>query len=280
MNARVEAALRRHRTISIGALIVLTVLAWAWLFSGAGMGMNPPISLAPATPAPMAMPDMPGMDMSNMAGMPMDTALPWTLTRFALAVTMWWVMMVAMMLPSAAPTILLYARVATMGGAKGRPATASFLAGYLLVWGIYSLAAATLQMGLERVALLAPMEMVLQSRWLAGGLLVIAGLYQVSPLKAACLRHCRNPAQFLSRHYRPGAAGALRMGLIHGSYCVGCCWLLMALLFVGGIMNLAWIALLALAVALEKLLPYGRAIGILAGLACMLWGGAMLAGTV
>ncbi|HEY1125594.1 MAG TPA: DUF2182 domain-containing protein [Sphingobium sp.] len=278
MNARVEAALRRHRAISIGALIVLTALAWTWLFSGAGMDMNPQASLAP--PAPKPMPDMPGMDMSHMAGMTMDMALPWTIGRFALTFAMWWVMMIAMMLPSAAPTILLYARVATLGGAKGRPATASFLAGYLLAWGLYSLAAATLQMGLERVALLAPMEMVVLNRWLAGGLLIAAGLYQVSPLKNICLRHCRNPAQFLSRHHRPGAAGALRMGLIHGSYCVGCCWLLMALLFVGGIMNLAWIALLTLAVAMEKLLPYGRTIGFLAGIACILWGGAMLAGAI
>lgn len=271
MSLTVEAALRRHRAISIGALIVLILLAWAWLLSGAGMNMDRLASLAPASPDPMVMPDMPGMAMPGM-----DMAMPWTVARFALTFAMWWVMMIAMMLPSAAPTILLYARVATMGGATGRPFTASFLAGYLLVWGLYSLAAAALQMGLDRAALLAPREMVLQGRWLAGGLLIAAGLYQVSPLKTVCLRHCRNPAQFLSRHYRRGAAGALRVGLIHGSYCVGCCWLLMALLFVGGIMNLAWIALLTLAVALEKLLPYGRIVGIAAGAACVLWGGAML----
>jgi predicted metal-binding membrane protein len=131
-------------------------------------------------------------------------------------------------------------------------------------------------MGLEKIALLAPMEMALQSRRLSGAVLIAAGLYQIGPLKDVCLRHCRNPAQFLSRQYRPGPAGALRMGLVHGSYCVGCCWLLMALLFVGGIMNLAWIALLTLAVALEKLLPYGRVIGIAAGALCILWGGVLL----
>jgi predicted metal-binding membrane protein len=273
MTAPIEAALRRHRAVSIAALAVLTLLAWAWLFSGAGMGMTPPVSLAPLISTPMAMQDM---DMSHMAGMPMDVAVPWTPARFGLTFAMWWVMMVAMMLPSAAPTILLYGRVATLGGATGQPATGSFLSGYLLVWGVYSLIAATSQMGLEKAALLAPMDMVSQSPKLSGAILVAAGLYQVSPLKTVCLRHCRNPAQFLSRHYRRGAAGALRMGAIHGSYCVGCCWLLMALLFVGGIMNLAWIALLTLAVALEKLLPYGRAIGIVAGLACMAWGGALL----
>lgn len=273
MNAAVEAALRRHRAISLGALILLTLLAWAWLLAGAGMGMDPLASLTPAKPAPMPMPDMPGMDMSGMA---MDMAKPWTAGRFALTFAMWWVMMVAMMLPSAAPAVLLYARVASLGGTDGRPASGSFLAGYLLVWGAYSLIAATLQMGLEKAALLAPAAMVSQNRWLTGGILVAAGLYQIGPLKNVCLRHCRNPAQFLSRHHHPGAAGAVRMGLIHGSYCVGCCWLLMALLFVGGIMNLAWIALLTLAVALEKLLPHGRLIGIAAGLACILWGGTLL----
>jgi predicted metal-binding membrane protein len=281
MNAAVEAALRRHRAVSIGALALLTLLAWTWLLAGAGMGMDPLVSFAPAAPTPMAMPDMPGMDMSgadmsSMAMPGMDMAMPWTVGRFALSVAMWWVMMVAMMLPSAAPTILLYARAASLGSAPTHPPTGSFLAGYLLAWGGFSLGAAGLQTGLETLALLAPMEMASRSHWLSGGILIAAGLYQVSPLKDVCLRQCRNPAQFLSRHYRPGVKGALRMGLIHGSYCVGCCWLLMTLLFVGGVMNLAWIALLTLIVALEKLLPYGRIIGIAAGLACMAWGGVLL----
>jgi predicted metal-binding membrane protein len=209
--------------------------------------------------------------------MAMDMAIPWTPARFALTFAMWWAMMIAMMLPSAAPTILLYARVAGQSHASARPATGSFLTGYLLVWGLYSVTAAGLQMALEKAAMLAPMEMASRSNWLSGGILIAAGLYQISPLKDVCLRQCRNPAQFLSRHYRPGGRGALRMGLIHGSYCVGCCWLLMALLFVGGIMNLAWIALLTLAVALEKLLPYGRIVGLVAGAACIIWGGAMWA---
>jgi predicted metal-binding membrane protein len=271
MTAAVEAALRRHRAISIAALVLLSLLAWGWLLAGAGMGMTSLVSLAPPPPGSVSMTDMPGMDMSGMA-------MPWTLGRFALTFAMWWIMMVAMMLPSAAPTILLYARAAAHGGAQSRPATESFLAGYLLIWGVFSLIAATLQMGLEKVALLAPMEMASQSVRLSGAILIAAGLYQLSPLKDVCLRHCRNPAQFLSHHYRPGAVGALRMGLVHGSYCVGCCWLLMALLFVGGIMNLVWIALLTLAVALEKLLPYGRVIGIVAGAACILWGGVLLLG--
>ena len=108
--------------------------------------------------------------------------------------------------------------------------------------------------------------------WLAAALLIAAGLYQLSPLKEACLRHCRNPAQFLSRHYRPGPTGAFRLGVYHGAYCVGCCWLLMALLFVGGVMNLAWIALLTLLVAAEKLLPGGRWIALVTGAAFIAWG--------
>ena len=149
MNGVVEAALRRHRAISIAALAILTLLAWAWLFTGAGMGMSPLLSLTPPLPGAISMPEMAGMDMSAMDMSAM--AAPWTLGRFVLTFAMWWVMMVAMMLPSAAPTVLLYARVATMGGAAGRPATASFVAGYLFVWGLFSLVAAGLQMALEKL---------------------------------------------------------------------------------------------------------------------------------
>ncbi len=116
------------------------------------------------------------------------------------------------------------------------------------------------------------------SRWLSGGVLVAAGIYQLTPLKAACLAHCRSPAEFLARHFRPGPRGALRMGLIHGAYCLGCCWAVMLLLFVGGVMNLAWIALLTVLVAAEKLAPGGRVIGIAGGAAMLAWGAALLLG--
>ncbi len=182
---------------------------------------------------------------------------------------MWAAMMVAMMVPSAAPAILLYARVHRHSLGRGTPPTAAFLAGYLACWFGFSMLAATLQIGLGNA-------MVIGGKG-AAGLLMAAGLYQLSPLKDACLTRCRSPAQFITRHYRPGAWGAARLGLLHGAYCVGCCWLLMALLFVGGVMNLAWVALLTLLVAAEKLLPAGRWIARIAGVGFIGWGVALLA---
>ncbi|WP_150291516.1 DUF2182 domain-containing protein [Sphingobium estronivorans] len=267
MRTEVEAVLARHRILSLAALATLILLAWGWLLLGAGMDMAPMASLAPAgLQPPDAMPDP--MPDSTMA-MPMPAASPWTAAQFALTLAMWWVMMVAMMLPSAAPTILLYARAVSHREIETRPATESFLAGYLLVWGLFSLLATIAQGWLSAAAMLAPMAMASSSRWLSAGLLAAAGLYQLSPWKDACLRQCRNPAVFLSRYYRPGRTGALRMGMVHGAWCVGCCWMLMVLLFVGGIMNIAWIALLTLLVALEKLLPWGRFVSLATGLACI-----------
>lgn len=264
----IETVLRRHRAISVGALVLLMALAWGWLLRGAGMDMQPLVSLAP----PAASPD-------QATGMQMDMPrpAPWSTGLFALTASMWWIMMVAMMLPSAAPTVLLYGRVAA-SGATTRPSTAGFLAGYLAVWGLFALLATLLQTLLTRSGLLDPVPMASASGRLSGGILIAAGIYQLSPLKNVCLRHCRNPAQFLSRHYRPGSLGALRMGLLHGAYCLGCCWMLMALLFVGGVMNLAWIAILTLMVAAEKLLPFGRWVAIATGVACLTWGAALLLG--
>lgn len=258
-----EIALRRHRVVARCALAVLVALAWAWLMTGAGTGMNPTASFVLS---PVAESSMSGMSMAS----------PWTAGRFILAFAMWWVMMVAMMLPSAAPTILLYARAA-IGNTALRPATETFLVGYLVVWGLFSLLASVLQAMLEWMHLLAQMEMTLTSRTVSAVLLISAGVYQLSPFKQACLRHCRGPADFISRHFAPGRAGALRMGMVHGAYCVGCCWLLMTLLFAGGIMNLAWIGFLTLLVAAEKLLPFGSYIGKFAGLGCTIWGIVILA---
>jgi predicted metal-binding membrane protein len=260
----VEAALRRQRALTIAALAALTLLAWAWLAAGAGMGMTAQawLPLFPRAPGAGTMGDMPGMAMS-FAG--------WTAGQILLAVAMWWVMMVAMMLPAAAPVVLLYARVA--GAREGsQAASGSFICGYLAVWGAFSLIAAGLQDALQRAGALAPMTMDATARWLFAAILILAGLYQLSPLKEACLGRCRNPAAFLSRHYLPGRWGAFRMGAIHGAFCLGCCWLLMALLFVGGVMNLAWIALLSLLVAAEKLLPGGRRVGQAAGVGFVAWG--------
>ena len=154
--------------------------------------------------------------------------------------------------------------------------TGAFAAGYLLVWLGFAVAAATLHWALERAGLVSAMMMGSQSRWLSGAVLIAAGLYQLSPLKNVCLAHCRAPASFLSRHWRPHALGALRLGAMHGAYCVGCCWMLMALLFVGGVMNLIWIAALAILVLIEKALPPGQWVGRGAGVALIGWGVATL----
>ncbi|WP_066555665.1 DUF2182 domain-containing protein [Croceicoccus bisphenolivorans] len=257
--ALAQVALRHHRTVTIAALGLLTLLAWGWIISGAGMDASMD-AMAPAE-------RMPGMATPDMTAGSTGTA-GW----FALAFSMWWVMMVAMMLPAAAPTILLYARAAGADASGTRPATAAFLAGYLIAWGAFSLLATALQMVAENAGQIGHMTMTSQNRYLSSAVLIGAGLYQLSPWKEACLKHCRSPAHFLSRHFRPGSLGALTMGLRHGAYCVGCCWLLMALLFVGGVMNLAWIAILTLFVAAEKLLPWGRQIALLAGAGFVIWG--------
>jgi predicted metal-binding membrane protein len=176
---------------------------------------------------------------------------------------MWAVMMVAMMLPSASPMVLLYARVVRHAESRGKVKRASasiaaFAGGYLALWTLFSLLAVALQGILERIGALSVL-MSSRSLLLSGALLIAAGLYQLTPLKSACLSHCRAPAVFIAAHWRPGVIGAWRMGLAHGLYCVGCCAVLMLLLFVGGIMNLVWIAGLTLFVALEKLAPFGAA---------------------
>ena len=267
MTRGVGAALRRQRALTVAALVCLVALAWAWLLLGAGMDMAPHAALDLFPHA-----TTPAMEMG--AGMDMDMApAGWGVAEFTLAVSMWWVMMIAMMLPAAAPVILLYDRTAQRSLQSARPATGSFLAGYLAIWALFSLLAAALQWALQRSDLLAPETLGSMARWFSAAVLFAAGLYQLSPYKEACLRHCRNPASFLTRHYRPGRVGAFRLGAIHGSYCVGCCWLLMALLFVGGVMNLAWIALLSVLVAGEKLLPGGRWLAIAAGVAFIAWAG-------
>jgi predicted metal-binding membrane protein len=203
--------------------------------------------------------------MGQMAGMDGMTASPsWPLTA-----AMWAAMMIAMMVPSAAPAILLFGKVHrhTLGPEITPPVTA-ILAGYLACWLGFAALAAALQLALG--------DMMIVGSDAAAALLIVAGLYQLSPLKDACLTRCRSPALFLARHYRPGASGAARLGLLHGAYCVGCCWLLMTLLFVGGVMNLAWVALLTLLVAGEKLLPGGRWIAFIAGIAFIAWGAVLL----
>jgi predicted metal-binding membrane protein len=212
---------------------------------------------------------------TDMADMAMDTPMPWSPFYAALVFVMWWIMMIAMMVPSAAPTILLFAAIRRKQGLADHPSAQAwiFCGGYLVMWAWFSLLAVLVQWALEHAGLL---SMASASAVLGGVVLLAAGLYQLTPLKHACLRYCQSPVLFLSLYWQPGAEGALRMGLRHGAYCLGCCWFLMALLFVGGVMNLAWIAGIALYVAAEKLLPIGRALSRLAGVALCAAGALLL----
>lgn len=218
----------------------------------------------------------PEMDNAGMS-MTMPMAPRWTPAYGMLIAAMWMVMMAAMMLPSASPMILTFDTIGRRRRAGGQraPATVVFVGGYLLIWAGFAAAATGLQYGLDQAALLS-MEMRTTSRILAGAILLAAGLYQMTPLKQACLSRCRSPIGFVMGHWREGAAGALRMGVRHGLYCLGCCWVLMALLFVGGVMSLAWIGALAAYVLIEKTAPAGGWISRFAGLALIAWGGAVL----
>lgn len=215
------------------------------------------------------------LDMTAMAGMDGRLMQParWTPAYALLIFAMWWVMMVAMMLPGAAPTLLLYARINRKDKATeaSRLSTALFAAGYLLVWGGFSASATALQWGLEAVRALSPM-LLLTERWVGAAILIGAGLWQWTPFKAMCLRHCQSPIGFLVTHWRPGQMGALRMGVLHGSFCVGCCWFLMSLLFLGGVMNLYWIVGITLYVLVEKLLVPGHWLARIVGLVLFGWG--------
>jgi predicted metal-binding membrane protein len=220
------------------------------------------------------------LDEMAMGGMTMHPGV-WSPAYWVIMLLMWWVMMVAMMTPSAAPMILLYARATRHAEGRGQlqpgiASTAAFAGGYLLAWLGFSIGATFLMWLLERTGALSVSRMASTGAWLSGGLLIAAGLYQFSPLKNICLRVCRAPAEFLSRHWRPGASGALRMGLEHGAFCVGCCWVLMALLFVGGVMNLLWVAILAILVLAEKLAPAGLWISRISGAVLVAWGVATL----
>jgi predicted metal-binding membrane protein len=260
-----EAVLRRDRVLVVAGLVAVIAMAWIWILLGAGTGMS-------------AMDMAFGSGMSGMTGMMVPAA--WTLGYAGLMFVMWWLMMAAMMLPSAAPILLLFARVNRNQKAGGRPFVPAgiFAAGYLVAWGGFSILATALQWELEQLGLLSPM-MVTTSYWLGGGMLLSAGVWQLTPLKAICLRHCRSPMGFLVGSWRPGRLGAFRMGLEHGSYCLGCCWFLMGLLFFGGVMNLYWIAGLAGFVLLEKTTPMGSWIGRVAGVGFAAWGVLLLATT-
>jgi len=190
--------------------------------------------------------------------------------------------MAAMMLPTAAPTVLLVTALAgnRLANSNLIPAAAMlFASGYLVVWYAFSLAATLLQWGLGEAGLLSE-TMAFGNAFLANAVLIGAGLYQWTPLKDACLRHCRSPTEFLARHWRGGMLGAARTGIRHGLFCLGCCWILMTLLFVGGVMNLAWVAAIALLVLLEKTIPWGGETSRLTGAVFVTWGVVGLLGMV
>jgi len=201
----------------------------------------------------------------SMAAMGMSTDMPWTITDAVYTFVMWAVMMVAMMTPSAAPVVLLFAGMQRRQSGQRLPVILFiFGAGYLLVWSGFSAAAAAAQWALHQAAMLSP-AMEAASPWLAGGILIAAGIYQITPSKRACLTHCQSPLGFLMSHWRNGNAGALRMGIAHGAYCVGCCWALMCVLFVVGVMNLVWVAALSVFVLLEKVGPAGQVVARVGG---------------
>lgn len=244
-----EATLKHDRATVGFALALITLLAWGYTVTLARtMGLSG---------GDMAMPQMHA----------------WGAGTFAFMFAMWAVMMVAMMLPSAAPMILTFAAVQRHRQAQGGAfvPTGVFVSGYLIVWGLFSLLATSAQYGLERAALLSPM-MQATAPWLGAALLVGAGLFQFAPLKDACLAKCRTPMGFIMTEWRDGARGALVMGLRHGAFCAGCCWALMALLFVGGVMNLLWVACLALFVLIEKVVPAGGRLGKAGGIVLVVWG--------
>ena len=240
-----DTLLRRDRAIVGAALLAVTLVAWVYL-----MHLS-------AT--------MPGMDMADMPGMTMPRDHAWGAIDVALLFVMWAVMMVAMMVPAAAPMILTFATVQRRRQEQDRAAvpTAVFLLGYLVVWTAFAAVAALAQWRLHEAALLS--SMATASARLGGGLLVVAGVFQWTSLKQACLAKCRSPLSFIMTEWREGRAGAFVMGMRHGAYCVACCWALMALLFAAGVMNLLWVGGLAVFVLAERILPGGPVISRVAG---------------
>ena len=243
-----ERLLRRDRAVTLSALLAASLLAWAYILSGAGM-------------------DMSSMEMNAMPEMAMPR--PWTPSYFALMLAMWAIMMLAMMLPSAVPMVLLFTTIERRRNhAPPYAATAIFAVAYGVVWSGFSVVVTLLQWMLDRLALLSS-ALATTNGLIAGAILIAAGVYQLTPLKQACLRGCRSPLEFISRHWNSGPFG---IGLRHGIYCVGCCWMMMLLLFVGGIMNLIWVAVIATSILVEKVAPRGPWLGYGVGAALIAWG--------
>ena len=251
-----ERLLRRERAILLAAIAAVFAIACLYTVFGVGMTLSAVEMTAMTGKTPM--------------GMAASLTMPanWSVTYAILVFFMWWVMMIAMMLPSASPTILLYMALLRRRETVEPPTILAtvFLTGYLAVWAAFSALATALQWTLELRGLVSPMMMTLTSGFLAGTVLIAAGIYQFSSIKEVCLDHCRSPMQFLVERRRSGLSGACLMGIEHGAFCLGCCWFLMVVLFAGGIMNLYWIAGLAIFVTFEKLAPAGRQLSRMAGI--------------
>ena len=266
----VESFIQRDKIITIIAIAILVGASFTYTVLGVGMNMSA-IQMTPGLgQSQMSMPNMSAM--KNMAATP----AVWSFNYSVLMFFMWWTMMIAMMLPSASPMILLYtALIRRTKKAKSiiRQVT-SFICGYLLAWAAFSLFAAALQSQLELRDWMSPMMMEATNIYLAAGILIAAGVYQLTSLKTVCLEKCRQPASFLANYKNTWVNSPLRIGLVHGFYCVGCCWFLMGLLFFGGIMNLYWIVGLIIFVVIEKLHEKGIIFGKILG------GGAIVSGIV
>lgn len=237
----------------VGAIVLLTLLAWAYL-----LHLHAQMSGAMSDAGAM-----------RAMGMPMDQL--WATTDVWFAFVMWAVMMTGMMSPSAAPVLLVVARAASARGESPRTAVL-FGAGYLAVWTGFSAIATVAQWALHSASLLSSSMALVSPR---GGAiaLIVAGLYQMTPEKRACLQHCRNPIDFLMMHWRPRAAGSFGLGAHHGMYCLGCCWALMIVLFAVGLMNLVWVAAISALVLIEKTAWGGVALARVTGALLILVGG-------
>jgi predicted metal-binding membrane protein len=230
-------------------LIGVTSAAWA-------LTLYQAVSMS----APMGVAMRGGMAAEGMAGMAMDgmSAADWSLESLAVFVTLWTVMMVAMMLPAAMPMILVFASAQARRAPLIGVPTWIFIAGYFIIWAVAGLLIYVgAQAGTEIVSRFVSLDRGVWAPLALGATLMMAGLYQFTPLKRVCLRHCRSPLAFVAQHWREGRAGALKMGMYHGLYCLGCCWALFAVLVAAGMMSIAWMLLLTLAIFAEKVLPHG-----------------------
>ena len=255
----IERIIKRDRTIIIFGLIGIVVLAWMYmLYLVLNMGNN----------------------LGSLISMPQTTA--WNSADFVFVFIMWAVMMVAMMIPSAGPMIIIFSTLSRKRREQHTPyvSTGVFLFGYLSVWTFYSTLATLGQWVLHTASLLSPMMMIISNPILTSVLLLIIGVFQFTPTKYVCLTHCQTPLDFILNKWQDGRRGAFNMGISNGNYCLGCCWALMSLLFVVGVMNILWIAIIAAFILVEKLVIANYQISRLSGTVIIIWGIVILVGAL